>query len=128
MIGMDPAKVLGGEFPLLDLNYLQGSREAALTRMKQGHACIVPEHFLRETGLNIGDQFEVVPPENPNPKQPAVYTIARLGTIARGGTGLPKPPGYESVPTVRHSDDHRRLRFGGSRFPARKTFACLAEV
>ena len=92
MIGMDPSKVLAGEFPLLDLNYLQGSREAALTRMKQGHACIVPEHFLRETGLNLGDQFEVVPPENPNPKQPAVYTIAASARL-RGWHWLTKTTG-----------------------------------
>ncbi len=74
LIGIDPVKAVGGEAPLLDLTYVQGNRDAALASMKNERGCIVPEHFLRETGLKIGDRFELVPPENP--EQPATYTIA----------------------------------------------------
>lgn len=74
LIGIDPAKAIGGEAPLLAFTYLQGDRESALASMRNGRGCIVPEHFLRETGLKLGDQFELVPPENP--EQPAAYTIA----------------------------------------------------
>lgn len=74
IVGIDPAKALGGDQPLLDFNYVRGDRAAAIAAMQRGHGCIVPEHFLRETNLQLGDQFELVPPENP--KQPAVYTIA----------------------------------------------------
>ncbi len=74
LIGIDPAKAIGGDEPLLDFTYVQGDRDAALTSMQNNRGCIVPEHFLRETGLELGDRFELVPPEDP--KQPATYTIA----------------------------------------------------
>jgi putative ABC transport system permease protein len=74
LIGIDPAKAIGGDEPLLNFTYVQGNRDAALTSMQNNRGCIVPEHFLRETGLELGDRFELVPPENP--KQPATYTIA----------------------------------------------------
>ena len=74
LIGIDPAKAIGGEAPLLDFTYVQGNRDDALESMQKNRGCIVPEHFLRETGLKVGDRFELVPPENPD--QPAAYTIA----------------------------------------------------
>ncbi len=74
MIGIDSVKAVGGERPLLDLTYIRGTRDSALKSMRDGRGCIVPEHFLQETGLELGDRFELVPPENPG--KPAVYTIA----------------------------------------------------
>ena len=74
LLGMDPLQAVGGSKPLLDFTYVRGSREEALTAMQDGRGCIVPEHFLRETGLDLGDSFELVPPESP--KRPAAYTIA----------------------------------------------------
>lgn len=74
LIGIDPDKAIGGDRPLFDFTYVQGNRNDALAAMKDNHGCIVPEHFLRETGLGLGDRFELVPPENP--EQPATYTIA----------------------------------------------------
>ncbi len=74
MIGIDPAKAIGGDSPLLDFSYVRGTPGGALAAMRNDRGCIVPEHFLRETGLKVGDRFELVPPEDP--KHPAAYTIA----------------------------------------------------
>ncbi|NLS93249.1 MAG: ABC transporter permease [Planctomycetaceae bacterium] len=74
LIGIDPAKAIGGDSPLLDFSYVRGTRDGALAAMQTDRGCIVPEHFLHETGLKIGDRFELVPPENP--KHPVAYTIA----------------------------------------------------
>ena len=74
IIGIDPVKALGGDKPLLDFSYIRGNREEALIALQDDGGCIVPEHFLRETGLQIGDHFELVPPENA--KKPAKYRIA----------------------------------------------------
>ena len=74
IVGIDPLKAVGGDEPLLDFTYVQGNRDDVLNSLQNDRGCIVPEHFLRETGLRLGDRFELVPPENP--KQPAVYTIA----------------------------------------------------
>ena len=74
LIGIDPVEAIGGNRPLLDFTYVQGNRDNALTSMKNDRGCIVPEHFLRETGLKLGDRFELVPPEDP--ENPAAYTIA----------------------------------------------------
>ncbi len=74
VIGIDPVKAIGGTAPLLDFDYVRGDRNGAVAAMQNGRGCVVPEHFLRETGLSVGDRFELVPPENP--KQPVAYTIA----------------------------------------------------
>ena len=49
--------------------------------MKQGRACIVPDHFARESGLHVGDRFRVVPPDRPD--DPVEYEIA--GVVAMPG-------------------------------------------
>ena len=74
ILGIDPVKAVGGMDPLLDFTYVRGTRESALASMREGRGSIVPEHFLQETGLDLGDRFELVPPENPG--QPVAYTIA----------------------------------------------------
>ncbi|MBN2584479.1 MAG: ABC transporter permease [Planctomycetes bacterium] len=73
MIGLDPQRALGGASPLLDFEWVAGTPETAIARMAQGHACVVPDHFLKETGLSVGDTFTVVPPENA--LEPRTYTI-----------------------------------------------------
>ena len=74
IVGMDPARALGGERPLLELEWVAGSPEMAVAAMRKGHACVVPDHFLRETGLKLGDAFALVPPDDP--EHPAIYAIA----------------------------------------------------
>ncbi len=74
IIGVNLQQALLGHTPLLDFEYINGSKDTVLSALQSGDGCIVPDHFLRETGLNIGDSFELVPPENP--KHKAVYKIA----------------------------------------------------
>ncbi len=74
IVGVEPEIALNPKSPMLDFEYIRGDRASALEQLKAGNACIVPEHFLHETGLNLGDSFELVPPENPSYK--AIYKIA----------------------------------------------------
>jgi putative ABC transport system permease protein len=66
LFGVDPAQALAGDQPLCDLQFVEGSAAAALARLKQGNACLVPDHFQRETGLGIGDRFGMIPPNSPD--------------------------------------------------------------
>lgn len=74
LVGLDPDVGLGGARPLLNLDFVAGSRDQAVARLKQGRACIVPDHFVWATGLGIGDRFRMVPPEAPD--KPVEYEIA----------------------------------------------------
>lgn len=74
LVGVDPAKAFGGPAPLLACEWVDGTAAYAAAALREGHACVVPDHFLRETGLAVGDTFEVVPPEDP--LRPRSYRIA----------------------------------------------------
>jgi putative ABC transport system permease protein len=63
MIGLDPETAFGGSSPLIGAKFTEGSAAEAVTKLKQGRYCIVPDHFLTATGLKIGDGFSVVPPQ-----------------------------------------------------------------
>ncbi len=71
--GLDPQAIAGPE-PLLRLEWVAGTPEQALAALERGRACVVPDHFLRETGLRVGDGFDLVPPERPD--HPVRYVIA----------------------------------------------------
>ncbi len=71
--GVDPARALLGARPLLPFDWVEGSPEEAARRLAAGRACVVPDHFLREAGLQLGDSFAMVPPEAPD--QPVHYEI-----------------------------------------------------
>lgn len=81
MIGLDPQAAFGGKNPLLQPKFIQVSAEKAIEKLKQGRYCIVPDHFLKSTGLKIGDSFKMIPPEIPN--KPVEYAIA--GVVALPG-------------------------------------------
>ncbi len=74
MIGLDPQAAFGGTSPLLKSKFVQGDPEEAIQKLKQGRYCIVPDHFLRSTGLKTGDSFKMIPPEAPG--SPVEYKIA----------------------------------------------------
>lgn len=128
LVGLDPHIAFGGSDPLLKLEWVLGTPVEAIPQMQSGRACVVPDHFLRETGLGLNDSIQVVPPEHPG--QPIRYQI--VGAVKLHGwhwqtklTGLrPRThraaalvfTGYESV-----SQDfnlplatHLWFNFGGS--------------
>lgn len=74
IVGADAARAFGGSAPLFKFQWVQGNAGAAVKLLQQGRGCIVPDHFLRESGLKLGDSFELVPPERPG--QPVSYVIA----------------------------------------------------
>ncbi|MEZ0385613.1 MAG: FtsX-like permease family protein [Verrucomicrobium sp.] len=97
MVGIDPQEAFGGLTPLIHFDWVEGDRDQAITQIKQGRGCLVPDHFLRESGLRIGDKFELVPPESPG--TPVAYTIA----------GSVKMPGWhwQTKPTGMRTRTHR---------------------
>lgn len=97
LIGIDPAAAFGGDDPLFHFEWAGGTASEAVERLKSGRACIVPDHFLREARLEVGDSFEMVPPERP--EHPVSYTIA----------GAVKLPGWhwQSKPTGFRTRTHR---------------------
>ena len=74
MIGLDPQVAFGGASPVLRPKFVNGSSAEAIEKLKQGRYCIVPDHFLKATGLKIGDSFKMIPPEAPETQ--VEYTIA----------------------------------------------------
>ncbi|MEW4561464.1 FtsX-like permease family protein [Bremerella sp. JC770] len=82
LIGLDCEKAFNGESPLFQLDFVQGNRDEALAKLKEGRYCLVPETFDRLAGLKVGDQITMLPPNRP--KHPVQYTIA--GIVATPGS------------------------------------------
>ncbi|TWT29677.1 ABC transporter permease [Blastopirellula retiformator] len=64
LVGVDPGPAFGGDTPLFTLQWVAGDPQEAVQQMQTERACIVPDHFLTETGLSVGDSVELAPPEN----------------------------------------------------------------
>ena len=93
IVGIDPKRGLGGDNPLLKFNWVQGSAEQAVQMLEKGHACVVPDHFLREARMKVGDSFALVPPDNH--EHPVRYTIAGAVRLP-GWHWQTKPTGFRS--------------------------------
>ncbi len=81
MVGVDPEKALGGEKPMFNFQFVEGSRQEALEKLKRGRYCLVPDHFQRESGLGVGGKFAVIPPDSPQKR--VEYEIA--GVVSMTG-------------------------------------------
>jgi putative ABC transport system permease protein len=81
MVGVDPDLGLGGAKPVFNFQFVSGSRDEALAKLKQGRYCIVPDHFERESGLTVGDKFAVLMPDSS--KETIEYEIA--GVVSMTG-------------------------------------------
>ncbi len=75
VVGLDPDVGLGGDDPLVDLQFVGDSRETAVARLKEGRGCLIPDHFARAANLAVGDTFTVKPPSG---KPPVEYTVAGI--------------------------------------------------
>ncbi|EAQ81595.1 ABC transporter permease [Blastopirellula marina] len=64
IVGIDPDAAFDGSNPLFDLEWVAGTPQEAVRQMRAGRACIVPDHFLAESGLHVGDNFDLAPPED----------------------------------------------------------------
>ncbi|MEM8666111.1 MAG: ABC transporter permease [Planctomycetota bacterium] len=87
LAGLDPKVAFGGDKPLIDADWYAGSPEEAIDQMRTERGCVVPDHFLKQSNLQVGDDLYMIPPENP--EKPVRYTIA--GAIhMRGGQWMTK--------------------------------------
>ncbi|PQO38474.1 ABC transporter permease [Blastopirellula marina] len=82
IVGIDADRAFSGENPFFQFEWVAGTPADAVAKMASGRGCIVPDHFLRETGLKIGDTFALVPPEN------------SAGVVAYEIAGAVKLPGW----------------------------------
>jgi putative ABC transport system permease protein len=73
VVGIDPAGAFDDRVGLFQLEWVAGSPAEAVEKMRTGRGCVVPDHFLTETGLTLGDTIELVPPEDPS--KTVRYTI-----------------------------------------------------
>ena len=64
---------------MLKLNFVEGNRDEVIAKLKQGRYCVVPDHFVRATGLSIGDKFALLPVEDE--EHLVEYTIAGVVTL-----------------------------------------------
>lgn len=74
IVGIDPDGAFGDRAGLFRFEWVAGSPGEAVAKMRTGRGCVVPDHFLTETGLKLGDTIDLVPPESPG--KTARYTIA----------------------------------------------------
>ncbi len=120
VIGLDPSVAFGGADPLVKARFVEGTAEEAIARLKEGRNCIVPDHFLRATGLQLGDRFSMVPPESPSKR--VDYTI--VGAVSLPGwhwmtkfSGLRRREGrsaalvFAEYEAVRRDFDLRQINF-----------------
>jgi len=121
MIGLDPQRGLGGDSPLLNLDFVQGSRQDAAAKLAGGgRYCVVPDHFTWETGLGVGGKFKLLPPANLD--APVEYTIA--GVVSLPGwhwmtkfSGVRMNSGRSAAMVFAAYDDvHRDFALDGIRF------------
>jgi putative ABC transport system permease protein len=110
LVGLDPTIGLDGDDPLVDLEFIGDTRDAALARLKQGHGCLIPDHFARAAGLAVGDRFALKPPSG---KPPVEYTVA--GVVSLPGwhwmtkfSGLRRRSGRSAALVFASFDDVRR--------------------
>jgi putative ABC transport system permease protein len=81
MIGLDPQVAFGDSDPLLKVRFVEGDAQDAVAKLKQGRNCIVPDHFLKATGLKLGDPFSMIVPNSPSKR--VQYTI--VGAVSLPG-------------------------------------------
>lgn len=59
IFGIDPEKTFGGEKPFADFKFSNGNAKKAAIELANGNTCIVPDMFLRLTGLKVGDKISL---------------------------------------------------------------------
>ncbi|MEM8911432.1 MAG: ABC transporter permease [Planctomycetota bacterium] len=87
LAGIDPENAFAGPDPFIETDWIAGTPTDAAIRMKKERGCVVPDHFLMQSGLSVGDELVFVPPESP--QQTRRYTIAGAVRL-RGGQWMTK--------------------------------------
>jgi putative ABC transport system permease protein len=118
MIGLDPQVAFGGPHPMIHAEFVEGSPESAVAKLKQGRFCIVPDHFLAATGLHVGDHFSMLPPVDAASRRVDQHMGPRPNTTTgqRGETPrLPQSVEYTIAGAVRLPGWHWMTKFSGLR-------------
>lgn len=78
VMGVEPQSAFAGDDPFFRLDLAAGDRDAAARALRQGPACIIPDHFAAECGLAVGDRFAVVVPGG---DREAEFTVAAIAAM-----------------------------------------------
>ena len=81
LVGVEPDPSFAAEDPLFRMEWKQGDPVKAIKALRDNRGCVVPNHFLIDTGMKVGDEFQVVSPEDAS--KVLTYTIA--GSVALPG-------------------------------------------
>lgn len=92
LAGVDVDRAFGGDAPLLNVRFVNGTRQEAVAKLKTGGYCLVPDHFERQSGLGVGSQLELFPPTDP--ERIVSYEIA--GVVSLEGWHLASKGGLRT--------------------------------
>lgn len=84
MMGFDASRAIDGKTPVVAMTFLEGNSATAAKKLGKGRYCIVPDHFTTQTGLGLGDRFEVELPRDEEAESKRVlleYEIAGVVSI-----------------------------------------------
>jgi len=77
MIGVDPDMALGGDRPMFNFPFVQGTRREALEKLRHGRYCLVPDHFSAKAA-GRGRQIAVIPPESPSTRRIRIAGVVSM--------------------------------------------------
>ncbi|MFV0444622.1 MAG: ABC transporter permease [Planctomycetaceae bacterium] len=81
LLGFDAPQAIGGDHPLVSLDFIAGERPAVIEELNRGGTCIISYGFSKVSGLGLGDSISFTPPNAE--KQRVTYHIA--GIVALPG-------------------------------------------
>lgn len=85
VVGVDARRAFEGSNPLLNLDFIEGDRDAVVRELLNENKCIVTEDFATLAGLGLGDRVPFLPPNAQH--QTVEYEIA----------GVVSAPGWQWV-------------------------------
>ncbi|MCO6042642.1 FtsX-like permease family protein [Aeoliella sp. ICT_H6.2] len=65
VIGLDAAQAIGGETPMLQMRFVEGTAAEAARMIAAGNGCLVSEDYEMATGKGLGDTLQFTPPATP---------------------------------------------------------------
>ncbi|MEW4528091.1 FtsX-like permease family protein [Maioricimonas sp. JC845] len=79
IFGLDPQRGFGGDDPFLDVQFVEGDRNAIARQLADGSACVISQDFQMSTGLGTGDELSFTPPNAPD--ETVTYRIAGVVSL-----------------------------------------------
>ena len=79
LMGLEPKQAFRGEAALLQLDFIEGSRDAAVAAMERNKGCLLAENLADALGLHLGDTLELISPHDENRR--LAYEVAGVVSL-----------------------------------------------